>query len=69
MGIIIFPSTEGYCDNLTSTCLHFKCLRSISVESSSGENDRVLGINIKMEEGRRTLCQVTVLERDKTGTI
>ena len=69
MGIIIFPSTEGYYDNLTSTCLHFKCLRSIYVESSSGENDRVLGINIKMEEGRRTLCQVTVLERDKTGTI
>lgn len=39
---------------LTSTCSYFKCLRSIYIESSSGENDRELGINIKMQEGRRT---------------
>ena len=66
---MIFPSTEGYYDNLTSTCLHLKCLRSIYVESSSGENDNVPGINIKMQKGRRTLCQLRVLERGKTGTI
>ena len=50
-------------------CSYFKNLRSIYIESSSGESDRELGINIKMQEGRRTLCQLTVLERGKTSTI